>query len=46
LSIEPFSESLQRRAVSATESVAGDGAAQRLRQRFNAEMQRLDPELA
>lgn len=46
LSIEPFSESLQQQAVAATEAVAGPEAARRLRQRFSAEMARLDPELA
>lgn len=46
LSIEPFSESLQQQAVAATEAVAGPEAARRLRQRFSAEMVRLDPELA
>lgn len=46
LRIEPFSESLQQQAVAATGAVAGPGAARRLRQRFSAEMVRLDPELA
>jgi len=46
LSIEPFSESLQLQAVTATEAAAGPDAARRLRQRFTTEMVKLDPELA
>lgn len=46
LGIEPFSEPLQQQAIAATEAAVGTDAAQRLRQRFSAEMARLDPELA
>ncbi len=46
LRIEPLSESLQQRAIAATEASAGPEAARQLRQRFTAEMVRLDPELA
>lgn len=46
LAVEPFSETLQQLALSATEAAAGAEEAQRLRRRFAATMSRLDPELA
>lgn len=46
LTIDPFSPSLQRQALVATEATSGREAARRLQQRLSAEMGRLDPELA
>ncbi|NUU15822.1 LysM peptidoglycan-binding domain-containing protein [Cellulomonas humilata] len=46
LLVEPYSEQLQDDAINATEASAGAQAARHLRERFNEQLVRLDPELS